>query len=293
MKIDLRVVGAVATLLIVRGVAHADVIVDNLGPGSTYVTYEGIAVENGLNYTQSVAELFVSPGNYYVTQIDIALIFIEGQNADGVSLWTANGHSPGTELGSWTASPLPSVFSSYPTGTITDGQVISVTGVSLSAGYLYFLVADVPAFGTSLFWGPVNPMVFTENIFVSENGGPWIPAGTADGAYAVFGTRVPEPSTWAMMLLSRASASQGIAGQGRATQPSPPSSLAKRSLAPASATLAAVRAMRTGRKLSARGADRTLRHRAAARPRTLLLIRLTNPSLSQSHQSHQTQSRKQ
>jgi hypothetical protein len=218
MKIRYRVAVGAAALLVLGGAANADVIFSNLGAGNSYnSTLGGFAVINVGGTTQSLAQLFTSAANYNVTGIDIGLVYQYGTNSDVVSLWTDVAGAPGTQLGSWTASGFPSsVTLTTPTDTMSGGQVISVTGVALSAGQSYFLVAGLPANGTNLtwFWQTTAP---SANSYADTSGSGWKSGSGPDGAYAVFGnavTSVPEPSTWAMMLLGFAGV--GYAGRRKA-----------------------------------------------------------------------------
>jgi hypothetical protein len=170
-----------------------DTIFSNLTSGNTYnTTIGGIGVLSPPG-GEALAQLFTSAGNYKVTQIDIALLRQFGTNSAVISLWTDSAGQPGTELGSWTVSGFPTIGSvSTPTASMAGGQIISgITGVSLSAGQSYFLIAapTSASSNTALTW-------FQETNVASPNSyfqfpwpsGSWTQSGDPDGAYAIFGT---------------------------------------------------------------------------------------------------------
>lgn len=171
--------------------ANAAVIFSNIGPSGTIFSNSGLGIFN----EQSPAFGFTSHGNFDVTQIDIGFFSPSAQSAIA-SLWTYENGGLGTQLGSWSF-----------TGTQTLNPVIPVsitgiTNVSVFENETYFLrlASDVgrdlagpwvwndQGVGGLLF----NPGYVDPAAFISQH-----------GAFAVFGdaSGVPEPATWAMMLM--------------------------------------------------------------------------------------------
>ncbi len=178
----------------------SDTIYTNLGPGETYNAGTAVFVtDTGAPpfFYQAEARLFTSPGDYNVTQIDIALVYIQGTNSATVSLRTDDLGMPGTVLTSWDLSGLPSFSGISGTTAITGAQVISgISDLTLSAGQSYFLEADPGRADSQMGWfgiPPVNSVTFT----ASSPGGPWFVEGLYDLAFSVNGDPVatPEPST--------------------------------------------------------------------------------------------------
>jgi hypothetical protein len=202
---------AALCLLLSCPASFAGTIVSNLAAGDTFNgTFGGLAVAGSDIVYQAVAQLFTSPGNFDVTQIDIGLVYQFGTNSAMVSLWTDSGGQPGTELGSWIPSNFPASGSLGGNMTsLSGGQIIAgITGVELLTGQSYFLAAVPGAADTALTWYLQNPSVPALNVYVQEvsPAGAWAQQATEpDGAYAVFGNTfvpasVPEPASTLLVL---------------------------------------------------------------------------------------------
>lgn len=134
------------------------------------------------------AALFVSPGDYQLTQIDLALVYTEGTNSAVVSLFTDVADAPGVLIGSWTTSGLP--FNFPPVTTVAG-----ITGVTLSSGASYFLQVSPGGDDTEVGWSE-NDIGVTGDFYNPPFGG----AGMTLPAFDVLGTAsaVPEPSSLAI-----------------------------------------------------------------------------------------------
>jgi hypothetical protein len=156
------------------------------------------------SYTE-VAQLFSSPGNFNVTQIDTGLVYQgSGTNSAVISLWTDGGGQPGTELGAWTASGFPqTAFFSTPASP-TGGQIIAgITGVQLLAGESYFLEAAPVASNTFLIWFEQDSGTAL-TYFRSSPSSSWtLNTLPENGAFAVFGDAItaPEPTPALLFLV--------------------------------------------------------------------------------------------
>jgi outer membrane protein assembly factor BamB len=94
---------------------------------------------------------FTSPGNFSVTQINVALIYNSGTNGATISLLaTGPSGAPGTALGSWSVSGQPTGGN----GPLTT--VSGIEGVDLLAGHNYFLQISPGDATTSDAWSFSN-----------------------------------------------------------------------------------------------------------------------------------------
>ncbi len=177
--------------------ANAAVIYSDMGPAlAPYFNANGRAVTGsavGSPGYQQVAVPFTATGNYNVSQIDIALTFsgisgVFGTDGASVVIASNNGGMPGSTLGSWNISGLPSSF----TGTTTDA--IAVSGVTLTSGLQYWIVATPGASTTDDIWDTnSNPTGVFGNEEINQGSG-WVSLTPYDlGAFDVIGTAVPTP----------------------------------------------------------------------------------------------------
>ena len=184
--------------------AFADTIVSTLGAGNTYNgTIGGPTISGADTEYDATAQFFTSSGNFAVTQIDIALVSLDGTNSAAVSLWTDSAGQPGAQLGSWVASPFPASSSlSSATTSLSGGQMITgITGVQLLSGQSYFLEAAPGAPDTDLFWYQQTAAPGSGVYSTGSPSGPWVSeAGSPDGAYAVFGNTVSAPEPASILL---------------------------------------------------------------------------------------------
>lgn len=154
--------------------AATTTLYSDLGPGQSY---------NGSSAWVAAPEKtmsFVAAASGSVSQIDLALQNFSSDSAT-VSLWTNSGGGLGAELGSWAVSGFPD-FGSVSSGALTT--IAEISGIALTAGDAYSL--RVASSGAA--WN-----------FNSQ--GVAAPGGPA-GAFDVLGVAgVPEPATWAMLIL--------------------------------------------------------------------------------------------
>ena len=194
-------VGLVALLF--AGVAQADVIFDNFGPGNSYQagsgwTVSGAASPTGAAYVEGMS--FTPTGSYTLNALDVAVGWAvsTADNSLNLALYDDAGGLPGSiPLESWSGLVVPDFA-----GNNSPISVSSLVHPVLSNGTPYWLVASV---GTDTQWdawnlnsvGDLGPIVY------SLNGGPWSPHTDARGAFRVTGTSagVPEPCTCALFGL--------------------------------------------------------------------------------------------
>jgi hypothetical protein len=98
-----------AILLAISPVARGGTIFGDFGPGNYYDAFSGWPVTGASaigGFFESAGPFNVT-GNFYLSQIDIALGWISGTNSAVVSLDSDNGGVPGSTLMSWDVSSLP------------------------------------------------------------------------------------------------------------------------------------------------------------------------------------------
>jgi hypothetical protein len=151
----------------------------------------GLSGPNGL----APAALFVSTGSFDVTQIDVALTYVEGPNDAVVALYTDVSNAPGSLLGSWTVAGQPP---NIPPVTTISG----ISGIALVAGGSYFIEISPGNAGTEDMWNE-NNVGLTGDLFDPPFGGQ----GLTLPAFDLIGTvATPEPSSLAVCLLAFAGA---------------------------------------------------------------------------------------
>jgi|SRR5579862_1433517 len=176
--------------------AYADEIFNDFGAGySTGLAaycVDGSSVAPGCSSGLSggnpltPAALFVSPGDFNVTQIDVSLSYTEGDNSAVISLFTDDSDAPGTLLGSWDVSGQPA--NPLPVTTVSG-----ISGVSLTSGASYFLEIAPGDASTEDSW-TYNGLGSTGELYDPPFGG----SGLTLPAFDVLGTspaEVPEPAS--------------------------------------------------------------------------------------------------
>lgn len=185
--------GAAAVAACSPAARAATVLFSDLGPGQSYNCCSGYLVgtlPNGLVATP--ANSFVAAAGGAVSEIDIALQQEVGSDSAVVSLWTDGGNALGAELGAWSVSGFPLIGT---TGAGDLSTITGISGISLTAGDTYYLQVMYVAPG--LGGWPFNSQGVTGTVL--EGGAP--PVTFPTGAFEVLATGVPEPATWAMMIL--------------------------------------------------------------------------------------------
>jgi hypothetical protein len=179
------------------GQAQAGIIYSSFGPGNAFTWNSGVY----LYHSAVLASEFTSTGNYDVTQIDLAVGNAKGDNGAVVSLWTLSAYLPGTELGSWTLTGLPSSSAAETISTISG-----ISGVSLAAGSYFLEVA--PLDSTTVDYLSVgNPGTAGAYYYLSSFTYGELPAFDVIGNTAA---AVPEPSSL-LLFLSGLAALAGLA----------------------------------------------------------------------------------
>jgi PEP-CTERM motif len=189
--------------------AVAAPIYSNFGPSQSYDITQGVFVGNdfvgdnlaeGSTFTPSTNTAFGS------LSLALSCAIASCPSSFTVSLTQDSSDSPGTVIESFTGSGTllgalgvqnaPLVFSSALKPTLTSGDQYWVT---VSSDIL-----------NSIVWNANTTGDASDQAISSDGGATWFsPSGLTPGAYEVdsIATAVPEPSTWAMMLL-------GFAGVG-------------------------------------------------------------------------------
>ena len=191
-----RFVSALVWACIFGSSANADAIFNDFGPGYSTglggycVDGSSIAPICSSNLSGSAdltpAALFVAPGNYNVTQIDVALSYTEGTNSAVISLFTDASDAPGTLLGSWTVSGQP--FNPLPVTTVSG-----IGGLTLTSGASYFLEISPGDASTEDGW-TYNALGVTGEVYDPPFGG----SGLTLPAFDILGSAlasVPEPAS--------------------------------------------------------------------------------------------------
>lgn len=119
--------------------AAGDYAYNNLGSPASYQCCTGWTIGGSQSLVGLVedAQQFTAAVGGNVSQIDVALGFVTGDNMATVSLWTNNNGAPGTELFSAGVSNQP-VFGQ----STSQLSTIMVSGVNITAGEQYFVVIE-------------------------------------------------------------------------------------------------------------------------------------------------------
>lgn len=196
------------------GMSQGALVYSNLGPGQGFLGGVLWAVYGSANTYAAHAASFTSPGDFLLTEIHIPLAQTIGTGSVVVSLQTdAGGNPSGTALTGALFNTLP------PTGPSEPLQIISANDfVLLQAGVTYWIVVNPNSGNTGAGWnmnssGSATPM--------ARNSGPGFISFTPSGAdvtaaFAVYGTEVPEPASWAFAGLGLAAVAVGTRRKLRA-----------------------------------------------------------------------------
>jgi PEP-CTERM motif len=187
--------GLFGTLVLVSTSASADVVLSNAPTGTTISAF-------GRPDTQTYGEVFTAPVTGELTSFSLFLSSTSvGNIIGGIGVWNGSGVSSVLYTSSQVASALTNTFS--PDVTVLAGQE-----------YVAFLSTNGVSGPDAITSMPVGNSVTGLNGFVYNNsvccggGGTYaneiwngsIPFLDAEFS-ATFTTAVPEPSTWAMMIL--------------------------------------------------------------------------------------------
>jgi len=144
-------------------------------------------VNSQVGAVQFIGIPFTPKSNSHVTQTQVAVEWVNGDNQVNFSLYTDASGIPGTLIaGPVTVTGLPTF------GTCCQLAVANFTSTAVTAGTQYWVVADEPSSGPgSNTWGAwaFVPNLFPFAFFNPANGG-WLAAdgASAEAAGAVYGT---------------------------------------------------------------------------------------------------------
>lgn len=190
----LRVVALVAVVAASPALASSGTIYSNMAV-FPFATGLSISVEGSDFYYNGWASPFTSPGDFSVSQIDVAVgtSTPTAQQVD-VGIYEDSGGLPGILLGSLFTVNVPALL---PPST---PESIAVTGITLSAGGQYWLAVLPPSSDTfALWWVNTN---LTGTIAGSFPEVPWVAlAGNSPGEFDVLGSAVATPEPSALLLL--------------------------------------------------------------------------------------------
>jgi hypothetical protein len=181
----------VATVVLCAGANAAPLtFFSNLGPpGNVYNCCAGWVVSGsgyvGTSYTQ--ASLFTSQGTGNVSEIDLGVTYVDGQNSFYAALYTDNHGQPGTELQRW--NNLSS--SQHIGGCCALVSITGITGLSLTAGTRYFLVLGPMSVTDSSFltWNLNTVNLGGAELISTDGGTSWVTTGSTNlsGAFDILG----------------------------------------------------------------------------------------------------------
>jgi hypothetical protein len=171
----------------------------NSDPNNLYDCCEGwtISGTGTLGAYQAIATEFVSGLTGSISQIDIGVGIVTGDNSFYAALYSDNGGTLGNQMGRWDNLAATQPFG----GCCGVISITGITGVSLTANMSYFLVVapEDPASTTWGAWNFNNTGVNSQQLFSTDGGQTWNNGGvTTAGAFDVLGSSggtTPEPSS--------------------------------------------------------------------------------------------------
>jgi len=157
----------------------------------------------GYNITPNIGSspfntVFTASRSGDISQIDIALYYESGPyHGATVTIYTDNSNQIGTPIGSWSLSTLPTSTPSSLYDVIFQ-SVTGIAGTHLNNGQSYFLSIAAGAGSTIL---AVDNNMGISGYNTLFNGPISVPAFDILSGDTSINAAVPEPSTWAMMIL--------------------------------------------------------------------------------------------
>jgi hypothetical protein len=141
----------------------------------------------GIGVIQYIGMPFTPKANAHVSQVQVAVEWVQGDNQVNLSLYSDAGGIPGALLAGPVTVTNLGVF-----GTCCQLAVANFTSTAVNAGTQYWVVADEPTSGAgSNTWGAwaFVPTLFPFAFYNPANGG-WLPGNGAssEAAGAVYGT---------------------------------------------------------------------------------------------------------
>jgi hypothetical protein len=194
---------ATAAAMIVWSVpAFADVVFNDLGPGKT-AGPSSLAVTGSDIGFNGVAFPFMSPGNFNLTEIDVAITGSSGPPQAVVALRSLSGTTVGPALMTWNLMNLPTDTGGVVTITANQ-EITGITGIELLAGQNYVLEVLPGASSTYLDWDGSIVTPRDEYVQFSPSGPftQFLVSRDVTGEFDVWGDpvpmSVPEPASLAL-----------------------------------------------------------------------------------------------
>ena len=163
-----------------------------------------------------VASPFTPLGSFTLTQIDLALGYVSGNNAAGIELVNSQGGFPGTTvLESWSPLNLPPSLPNPPAPIVS---LASNTPITLQGGTQYWVVTTGSASDTLDFWWG-NTLGFAGSYESNNDGTSWYLLSNTPGtltAFDVLGTSSPPFTTTGNMISARWDHTATLLNQGMA-----------------------------------------------------------------------------
>lgn len=184
-----------AVCALTAGSAQAAVIYSSFGPGGFFEQNIGFSMwgaGSAMRLETWSAMAFTSAGEADVSEISLAIGNLFGDPAVEVSLWSKD---LTTQLGSW------SVTAPVGWDAFAPAKINGISGVHLSAGVEYALVAKASNTGWNFWaWGSEDAMGESQE---HTDGHAFDYGYGMQGAFEIQGdaTAVPEPATWALMIV--------------------------------------------------------------------------------------------
>jgi PEP-CTERM motif len=159
---------------------------------TVFSTYTGAAPPHDLGGGRFLAQGFTSGGDYDFTG---AAAFVSNSNESPelfvMALYASTSEGAPGSSPLWTSGLL-----SAPSGgpTVISGSD-SGSPILLGTAHEYFLVLDLPTDTAWTLGGSAS-----SPYYVSADGSTWISVGSSEAQYEVYGSAIPEPATWVMLL---------------------------------------------------------------------------------------------
>ena len=202
VRLFLAVVAFNASLALVNA-QGTNVVYSTLGPGDGYSLEGGLAVGDSEPPYYEPACAFSPSTTVTFEEIDLAVGAVgrrSGQNSVDVDLCADDSGMPGSVLESFTFTNLPS-FGQQSSGDLLEGD--SVLHPELFAGTQYWVTVQPEDVDSWDGWNGSSPAV-SGLVMDSINGGStWTnaPYSPAEAAFRIDGLAVPEPSTFALLIV--------------------------------------------------------------------------------------------
>jgi hypothetical protein len=210
MSFKMTAAAVAAVCVLAGGSAQAAVIYSSFGPGYAFQQNTGFPMwgaGSAMDLETWSAMAFTSAGDADVSEISLAIGNFFGDPTVEVSLWSKD---LTIQLGSW------SVTAPVGWDPFAPAKITGISGVHLTAGAEYALVAKASNTGWNFWaWGSEDAMGESQE---HTNGLAFDYGYGMQGAFEVLGdvTAVPEPATWALMIVGFGGAGAMLRGRRRA-----------------------------------------------------------------------------